>query len=70
LSFHTELFRQLLDSGEFREGLDAREMAVAFFGPVFMLIDYAESEGGEPVALDLLQGHVRHFLQVHGRETV
>jgi hypothetical protein len=45
-------------------------MAVAFFGPVFMLIDYAESEGGEPVALDLLQGHVRHFLQVHGRETV
>lgn len=70
LSFHTELFRQLLDSGEFREGLDAREMAVAFFGPVFMLIDYAESEGGEPVALDLLQGHVHHFLQVHARETV
>ncbi|MCL2785531.1 MAG: TetR/AcrR family transcriptional regulator [Propionibacteriaceae bacterium] len=66
LAFQTELFRVLLASGEFLDGLDPQTTALAFFGPIYMLIDYADG-GDKQRALDLLAGHVHHFRLVHLR---
>jgi AcrR family transcriptional regulator len=64
LAFQTDLFRRLLASGEFRDDLDPEQTALAFFGPIHLLVDLADG-GDEQEALRLLTGHVRHFRQTH-----
>ena len=66
LAFQTELFRSLLATGDFREGLDPEQVALAFFGPIHLLIGLAESD--ERRADALLAGHIRHFRRTHLRE--
>mgnify|MGYP002742224275 CR=1 FL=1 len=66
LAFQTELFRSLLATGDFREGLDPEQVALAFFGPVHLLIGLAESD--EQRADALLAGHIRHFRRTHLKE--
>jgi AcrR family transcriptional regulator len=64
LAFQADLFRALMASGEFLDGLDPEQCALAFFGPVYLLIDYADG-GDEKRAFELLAGHVRHFRATH-----
>ena len=66
LAFQTDLFRSLLATDDFREGLDPEQVALAFFGPVHLLIGLAESD--ERRADALLAGHIRHFRRTHLRE--
>ena len=66
LAFQTELFRSLLATGDFREGLDPEQVALAFFGPIHLLIGLAEND--ERRAGALLAGHIRHFRRTHLRE--
>lgn len=68
LAFQTEIFRSLCASGEFRDGLDPEQTALAFFGPIHLLIQRADGSDDEGRVLDLLAGHVRHFRQTHLRE--
>ncbi|MDR1294707.1 MAG: TetR/AcrR family transcriptional regulator [Bifidobacteriaceae bacterium] len=68
LSFQTELFQTLFTSGEFRDGLDPEQTALAFFGPIHLLIQYADASGDEQHALELVTGHVQHFLRTHLKE--
>jgi AcrR family transcriptional regulator len=64
LSFQSDLFRTLFASGEFLDGLDPTQTALAFLGPIYMLIDYADG-GDERRAVELLTGHVHHFRMTH-----
>ncbi|SNU00622.1 transcriptional regulator, TetR family [Ruaniaceae bacterium KH17] len=66
LDFQTELFETLLATGEFRENLSPEQTALAFFGPIHMLMQYAEQD--EQRALHLLAGHVTHFRRTHLKE--
>lgn len=68
LAFHAEVFRGLFASGEFREGLDPEQTAVAFFGPISVLIQRADGSDDDRRALELLAGHVRHFRATHLKE--
>jgi len=63
LSFQTDLFRSLIATGDFREGLDPEQVALAFFGPIHLLIGLAESD--ERRVDELLSGHIRHFRRTH-----
>lgn len=67
LDFQTELFERLLPAGQFSPDLDPQAMALAFFGPIFMLIQLADAE--DPTAKErarsLLTAHVRHFRATH-----
>ena len=63
LSFQTDLFRSLIAIGDFREGLDPEQVALAFFGPIHLLIGLAERD--EQRAGELLSGHIRHFRRTH-----
>ena len=66
LSFQTDLFRSLIAIGDFREGLDPEQVALAFFGPIHLLIGLAERD--EQRADELLSGHIRHFRRTHLKE--
>ena len=66
LSFQTDLFRSLIAIGDFREGLDPEQVALAFFGPIHLLIALAERD--EQRADELLSGHIRHFRRTHLKE--
>ena len=66
LALQTDLFRSLLATDDFREGLDPEQVALAFFGPVHLLIGLAESD--ERRADALLAGHIRHFRRTHLKE--
>jgi len=68
LEFQADLFRALFATGDFRDGLDPEQTALAFWGPIYLLIDYADGGGDEQRALELLAGHVRHFRQTHLKE--
>ena len=69
LVFQTELFQSLFTTGDFRDGLDPEQTALAFFGPIFLLIQYADG-GDRSRAQELLAGHVRHFRRTHLSPTV
>lgn len=68
LDFQTDLFRALLSLGEFRDGLDPEQVALAFFGPIHLLIQLADG-GDEDRSLRLLAGHVHHFRVTHLKES-
>jgi AcrR family transcriptional regulator len=68
LAFQTELFDALFATGEFRDGLDPQQTALAFFGPIYLLMQSADG-GDEASARDLLSGHVKHFMRTHLKET-
>lgn len=68
LAFQTELFQALAASWEFRDDLDPQQTALAFWSPIYLLIDYADGGGDLQNALDLLAGHVHHFRQTHLKE--
>lgn len=75
LEFHSELFERLISAGELRPGLDPQATALAFFGPILMLIQLAEcggdgESGAEERARALLAAHVRHFRSTHLRQAV
>jgi len=65
LAFQAELFQALAASWELSDGLDPEQTALAFWSPIYLLIDYADSGGDQQRALDLLAGHVHHFRQTH-----
>lgn len=74
LEFHSELFERLISAGELRPGLDPQATALAFFGPILMLIQLAEcggdgESGAEERARALLAAHVRHFRSTHLRQS-
>ena len=75
LEFHSELFKRLISAGELRPGLDPEATALAFFGPILMLIQLAEcggdgESGAEERARALLAAHVRHFRSTHLRQSM
>lgn len=63
LTFHTELFSSLFTTEDFRPGLDPQATAVAFFGPIWFLLQYADSPGAdsEQQARQMLAAHIRDF---------
>ena len=66
LAFQAGVFAGLINSGDFRDGLDPMATALAFFGPVLALLQLAESgDSGEERARALLRSHVRHFRTTH-----
>lgn len=67
LVFQTELFGELITAGELRPGLDPRDAALAFFGPIHLLIQLADGSGDDGAARALLEAHVRHFRRTHLR---
>jgi AcrR family transcriptional regulator len=67
LAFQADLFRTLFASGAFLDGLDPEQTALAFYGPIYLLIELADG-GDEQRALELLAGHVRHFRLTHLKE--
>lgn len=69
LAFQTSLFDGLISRGEFLDGLDPEQTALAFFGPVLTLLHLAESGGErEERARQMLARHVQHFRQTHLKE--
>ena len=68
LAFQTDIFRQLFATGDFRDGLDPEQTALAFFGPIFTLVQLADGTGDEQDALRRLAAHVRHFRRTHLKE--
>lgn len=68
LAFQTDLFRSLFASEEFRDGLDPEQTALAFFGPIHLLIQRADGSDDEQRTLELLAGHVQHFRRTHLKE--
>ncbi len=69
IAFQTALFGDLMARGEFLDGLDPEQTALAFFGPVLTLLQLAESGGvHEERARELLVDHVLHFRRTHLRE--
>ena len=70
LAFQAGVFAGLINSGDFRDGLDPMATALAFFGPVLALLQLAESgDGAEERARALLRSHVRHFRTTHLHRT-
>ena len=70
LAFQAGVFAGLINSGDFRDGLDPMATALAFFGPVLALLQLAElGDGAEERARALLRSHVRHFRTTHLHRT-
>lgn len=70
LQFQASLFRDLFATGEFRDGFDPEQTALAFYGPILTLLQLAEGGGeSEGRARDLLARHVGHFRASHLRES-
>ena len=70
IAFQAGVFAGLINSGDFRDGLDPMATALAFFGPVLALLQLAESgDGAEERARALLRSHVRHFRTTHLHRT-
>ena len=68
IAFQAEVFAGLIRVGEFRGGLDPQATALAFFGPILVLLQLAESGGdAEERARVRLRAHVRHFRVTHRR---
>lgn len=61
LAFQTDLFAELMKGGEFVEGVSPSQFALAFYGPIFMLMQMGESD--EESAKKLLEQHVTGFRQ-------
>ena len=63
LAFQTDLFAELMKGGEFVEGVSPSQVALAFYGPIFMLMQMGESD--EECAKSLLVQHINGFLRTH-----
>lgn len=68
LAFQTAIFRDLISSGEFREGLDPELTALSFYGPIYLLVQHADSDDSTIQTNRLLAGHVRQFRMTHLKE--
>lgn len=68
LAFQTEIFRKLIKTGQFRDGLDPEQIALAFFGPIYLLMQYADGNEDEQRIRELLTRHIRHFRVTHLKE--
>lgn len=61
--------RRVMTIEQYRDGLDPEQTALAFFGPIHLLIQCADGgDDDEQRARELLAGHVRHFRQTHLKE--
>lgn len=63
MAFQTQLFAALIAHGEFTDGVSPEQAALAFYGPIYMLIQLAETD--EERAKALLATHVAGFRRTH-----
>lgn len=59
LAFQTELFGELMSGSQSANAGHAEQAALAFYGPIFLLIQMGEND--EPRAKSLLSAHVAGF---------
>lgn len=59
LGFQTALFEELMKGGEFVDNVSPSQVALAFYGPIFMLMQMGESD--EEGAQKLLDEHINDF---------
>lgn len=59
LAFQTALFEELMKGGEFVDNVSPSQAALAFYGPIFMLMQMGESD--EEGAKKLLDEHINGF---------
>ena len=67
VAYMTDIFQALLDKGVLRGG-EARQMALAFYAPLFLLITVSDRDGDREAHLALLAQHIERFFQHYTAE--
>lgn len=68
LEFQSQIFRELIERGEFLPA-DPYAVALAFWGPILAILDIADAPGGEDEARRLVRVHLDHFVRTHVTHT-
>ena len=69
LTYHSIIFKGLIDSGVFIEA-DPEIVALHFYSPIFLLItSYDEQKINESEALEKLAKHIRQFRKIYNKES-
>ena len=62
VAYMADIFQTLLDKGVLRGG-EARQMALSFYAPLFLLITMSDRDGDREAHLALLAQHIERFFQ-------
>ena len=62
VAYMADIFQTLLDKGVLRGG-KARQMALSFYAPLFLLITMSDRDGDREAHLALLAQHIERFFQ-------
>lgn len=62
VAYMADIFQALLDRGVLRGG-EARQMALSFYAPLFLLITMSDRDGDREAHLALLAQHIERFFQ-------
>ena len=62
VAYMADIFQTLLDRGVLRGG-EARQMALSFYAPLFLLITMSDRDGDREAHLALLAQHIERFFQ-------
>ena len=67
VDYMEDIFRGLIAEGVFKEA-DPRQLAVAFYAPLYLLISILDHTKDKGRVAALLDGHIERFIQYHSAE--
>lgn len=64
LAYMEDIFREMINKGTLRAA-DPKQLALAFYAPLFLLINMWDRAGDRAALAAMLDGHIAHFIQLN-----
>ena len=64
VAYMEDIFREMINKGTLRAA-DPKQLALAFYAPLFLLINMWDRAGDRAALAAMLDGHIAHFIQLN-----
>ena len=64
IAYMEDIFREMINKGALRAA-DPKQLALAFYAPLFLLINMWDQAGDRAALAAMLDGHIAHFIQLN-----
>ena len=68
VAYMEDIFREMINKGALRAA-DPKQLALAFYAPLFLLINMWDRAGDRAALAALLEGHIAQFIQINAAGT-
>lgn len=67
IAYMEDIFREMITKGIFKEA-EPRQLAVEFYAPIYLLINFSDGSSDKKKSLELLNNHIERFIQYNANE--